>query len=74
MATSPPAAILLGEPTVSADTSGKRDLNLAVGATIAISVVTLLLAAIWGPSLSNGLNPNETQESLQGYQVYFTWN
>ncbi len=74
MATKAPDAILVADTEVSADPSGKRDLNLAVGATIAISVVTLLLAAIWGPSLSNGLNPNETQESLQGYQVYFTWN
>ena len=57
MATSAPDAILLAESTVSADTSGKRDLNLAAGATIAIAVITLLLAAIWGPSLSNGLNP-----------------
>jgi hypothetical protein len=74
MATSPPAAILLGELTDSEDTSGKRDLNMAAGATIAVAFITLLLAAIWGPSMSNGLNPNEAQEALEGDQVYFTWN
>ena len=74
MATAALEPILLAETKVSADTTGKRDLNLAAGATIAIAIITLLLAAIWGPSLSNGLNPNEAQESLQGDQVYFTWN
>ena len=74
MATSPPAAILLGELSASEETSGKRDLNMAAGATIAVAFITLLLAAIWGPSMSNGLNPNEAQEALEGDQVYFTWN
>jgi len=74
MANKAPDAILIAETTVSADKSGARDLNMAAGATIAVAFITLLLAAIWGPSLSNNLNPNESQESLQGDQVYFTWN
>ncbi|MBT6844522.1 MAG: hypothetical protein HOA11_02060, partial [Euryarchaeota archaeon] len=74
MASTPPDAILIGEPSVSSDDSGTRDLNIAAGATIAVAIITLLLAAIWGPSLSNGLNPNDSQQSLEGEQVYFTWN
>ncbi|MFQ3317390.1 MAG: hypothetical protein ACKVKS_03010 [Candidatus Poseidoniales archaeon] len=74
MANKAPDAILIADSTVSADTSGKRDLNMAAGATIAVAFIALLLAAIWGPSLSNDLNPNEAPEALEGDQVYFTWN
>ena len=44
MATAAPAAILIAETTDVADTSGKRDLNMAAGATIAVAFIALLLA------------------------------
>ena len=74
MANKAPEGILLADEATSPDSSGKRDLNIAVGSTIAVALITLLFAAILGPSISNGLNPNEVQESYQGDQVYFTWN
>ena len=65
---------MLAEGPSSPEASGKRELNLAVGSTVAVAIITLLFAAILGPSVSNGLNPNEVQESYKGDQVYFTWN
>jgi hypothetical protein len=50
-------------------------LNIAVGSTIAISFIFLLLAAILGPALTTGDNANVDDGSeFQGEQVYFTWN
>ncbi len=66
--------VLLAEESTSPDESGKRDLNLAAGSTVAFAIITLLFAAILGPSISNGINPSEVQESYKGDQVYFTWN
>ena len=74
MANKVPEGKLLADEATSPDSSGKRDLNFAAGSTIAVALITLLFAAILGPSVSNGLNPNEVQESYQGDQVYFTWD
>ena len=63
MATAAPESILLAEAKVSADSSGKRDLNLAAGATIAVAVITLLLAAIWGPST---VQRSESERNARG--------
>ena len=51
-----------------------RELNMAAGATVAVSLIALLLAALWGTSIANGVNPSDTSESLQGDQVYFSWS
>ena len=55
--------------------SSNTELNIAVGSTIAISFIFLLLAAILGPALTTGDNANVDDGSeFQGEQVYFTWN
>ena len=36
-----------------------KELNMAAGATVAISIIALLLAALWGSSIANGINPSE---------------
>ena len=74
MANGSPDAILIADGYSDDSTSAKRELNVAFIATIAVAFTTLLLAAIWGPSVSNGLNASQTQESFQGDQIYFTWN
>ncbi|MDE0858008.1 MAG: hypothetical protein OSA38_05520 [Candidatus Poseidoniaceae archaeon] len=51
-----------------------KELNMAAGATVAISIIALLLAALWGSSIANGINPSEAPENLPGDQVYFAWD
>ena len=51
-----------------------KELNMAAGATVAISIMALLLAALWGSSIANGINPAEAPENLPGDQVYFAWD
>jgi hypothetical protein len=67
-------AVLVG--TLDSESSGSsKELNVAIGATIAISFIFLLLAAVLGPALTTGNNTNTDDESeFQGEQVYFTWN
>ncbi|MBT5255099.1 MAG: hypothetical protein HOL72_04990, partial [Euryarchaeota archaeon] len=67
-------AVLVG--TLGSESSGSsKELNIAVGSTIAISFIFLLLAAILGPAITTGNNANANDGSeFQGDQVYFTWN
>ena len=67
-------AVLVG--TLGSESSGSsKELNIAVGSTIAISFIFLLLAAILGPAITTGDNANANDGSeFQGEQVYFTWN
>ena len=67
-------AVLVG--TIGSEKgSSNTELNIAVGSTIAISFIFLLLAAILGPALTTGDNANVDDGSeFQGEQVYFTWN
>ena len=67
-------AVLVG--TLNPETeSPSNELNIALGSTVAISFIFLLLAAILGPALTTGDKANDVDESeFQGEQVYFTWN
>ena len=69
-------AILVQSPQTEAPSAGSsaaKELNMAIGATIAVALIALLLSALWGTSIANGLNPAEAQENLVGDQVYFSW-
>ena len=67
-------AVLVG--TLDSETGGSsNELNIAVGSTIAISIIFLLLAAVLGPAITTGDSANNDDGSeFQGEQVYFTWN
>ena len=47
--------------------------NLALSGTVAISIVFILLAALIGSSVSKNLSPLEVSDTLQGEQIYFSW-
>ncbi|MDA0648625.1 MAG: hypothetical protein O3B00_06150 [archaeon] len=67
-------AVLVGSLNPETE-SPSNELNIALGSTIAISFIFLLLAAVLGPALTTGNNTNVDDESeFQGEQVYFTWN
>ena len=67
-------AVLVGNLASDAK-APNTELNVAIGSTIAISFIFLLLAAVLGPALTTGNNANTDDESeFQGEQVYFTWN
>ncbi|MCS5532888.1 MAG: hypothetical protein NZ736_01360 [Candidatus Poseidoniaceae archaeon] len=67
-------AVLVGTLD-SEKVSSNTELNIAVGSTIAISFIFLLLAAVLGPAITTGDNANNNDGSeFQGEQVYFTWN
>ncbi len=67
-------AVLVG--TLSSEPDGSsKELNIAIGSTIAISFIFLLLAAVLGPAITTGNNvDNDDGSEFQGEQVYFTWN
>ncbi|NCG42255.1 MAG: hypothetical protein GWO84_01785, partial [Euryarchaeota archaeon] len=67
-------AVLVG--TLNPETeSSSNELNIALGSTVAISFIFLLLAAILGPALTTGDKATGVDDSeFQGEQVYFTWD
>ncbi|MDE0558279.1 MAG: hypothetical protein OSB30_07410, partial [Candidatus Poseidoniaceae archaeon] len=67
-------AVLVG--TLNPETeSSSNELNIALGSTVAISFIFLLLAAILGPALTTGDKATDADGSeFQGEQVYFTWD
>ena len=67
-------AVLVGT-LASEKGSSNTELNIAVGSTIAISIIFLLLAEVLGPAITTGDNANNNDGSeFQGEQIYFTWN
>jgi len=67
-------AVLVGSLNPETE-SPSNELNIALGSTIAISFIFILLAAVLGPALTTGDNSTDADGSqLQGEQVYFTWN
>jgi hypothetical protein len=67
-------AVLVGSLNPETESSS-NELNIALGSTIAISFIFLLLAAVLGPALTTGDNSaNADSSQLQGEQVYFNWN
>ena len=67
-------AVLVGSLNPETE-SPSNELNIALGSTIAISFIFLLLAAVLGPALTTGDNSDAADGSeFQGEQVYFTWN
>ena len=53
---------------------GDNSSNLALGGTIAVSIIFILLSALIGSSITKDLNPANSGDNLQGEQVYFSWS
>ncbi|MDG1551596.1 MAG: hypothetical protein P8Q95_07730 [Candidatus Poseidoniaceae archaeon] len=53
---------------------GDNSSNLALGGTIAVSIIFILLSALIGSSITKDLNPANSGEKIQGEQVYFSWS
>jgi len=54
--------------------SGDNSSSLALGGTIAVSIIFILLSALIGSSITNDLNPVNSGDNIQGEQVYFAWS
>ena len=54
--------------------SGDNSSSLALGGTIAVSIIFILLSALIGSSITKDLNPANSGDNLQGEQVYFSWS
>jgi hypothetical protein len=54
--------------------SGDNSSSLALGGTIAVSIIFILLSALIGSSVTKDLNPANSGDNLQGEQVYFSWS
>lgn len=54
--------------------SNDNSSNLALGGTIAVSIIFILLSALIGSSITKDLNPANSGDNLQGEQVYFSWS
>jgi hypothetical protein len=53
---------------------GDNSSNLALGGTIAVSIIFILLSALIGSSITKDLNPANSGDNLQGEQIYFSWS
>ena len=53
---------------------GDNSSNLALGGTIAVSIIFILLSALIGSSITKDLNPANIGDNLQGEQIYFSWS
>jgi len=53
---------------------GDNSSNLALGGTIAVSIIFILLSALIGSSITKDLNPANMGDNLQGEQIYFSWS
>ena len=48
--------------------------NIALGGTIAVSIMFILLSALIGSSITKDLNPVSSADEFEGEQVYFSWS